>query len=319
MRKYLLLLLLFPSLTHSASIESFDPVSHWLCDEVSGVRYDSVITNANDLSDINTVTSDVGALELGCVFVATNSERLEDTTLTLTDNELITISFWLKSSNFSTTPGTVSLAPASTGTRNDITIRPGPDVVSVGIRWRVGSTDYSLEPSAYTATDNDDDTFHHYVLVLQNISGLGNLKLYYDGVEVGDATHATQPFAFPTWTKIRLGAHFNNFNSSYVYLTGMLDEVTLFDQALDESAVSVLYNSGTPLFFEQSTAATSSDTILVYAEDDMMSGTTTCVATASGTTCVTDTLGLSGLSLFGLLLAVIIIASTGFIIWILRA
>ena len=48
-------------------------------DEVSGVRYDSVVASANDLTDNNTVGSAAGKNNLAASFVAANGESLSST------------------------------------------------------------------------------------------------------------------------------------------------------------------------------------------------------------------------------------------------
>lgn len=53
-----------------------DVLSYWKMDETSGVRYDSVVVSANDLTDNNTVTAVTGVIGNAAEFVAANSEYL---------------------------------------------------------------------------------------------------------------------------------------------------------------------------------------------------------------------------------------------------
>lgn len=55
-------------------------ISYWKLDETSGVRYDSVTTSANDLTDNNTVGSAAGMRNNAASFVAANSEYLSHAT-----------------------------------------------------------------------------------------------------------------------------------------------------------------------------------------------------------------------------------------------
>src|SRR3990167_1322919 len=54
-------------------------VSYWTLDEAGGVRYDSVVASANDLTDNNTVGSATGKNNLAANFVAANGESLSST------------------------------------------------------------------------------------------------------------------------------------------------------------------------------------------------------------------------------------------------
>jgi len=224
-------------------------VSHFTLDEASGNRADS--HGSNELADVNTVASTTGVIDDAADFIATNSERLNDLTFSLTDNETISISLWAKSTDLSTAPGFLTLAPASTGTRDDVYFRVGTDAISPGTRWRPASTDYNLDPSSYTSTNNDDGNWHHYVYMLYNNgSSRGTIEVYYDGVQIGTTSHASQPFAFKALTKLYVGAHFNNFSGSISpYLTGSIDELGIWDKKLSTDEIAELYNSGAGLAY----------------------------------------------------------------------
>jgi len=111
LRKTLFLLLLLissllPSITLAISISDLNPISHWTCDEVSGTRFDSDITNSNDLTDNNTVLSATGLLNNACDFESTNNEFLTITDANQLNLDLTSsgysISFWLNPESLGT-------------------------------------------------------------------------------------------------------------------------------------------------------------------------------------------------------------------------
>lgn len=227
-------------------------VSYWKLEEASGTRTDE--HGGNDLADINTVTSTTGKLGDCASFAAANSERLQDLTFSISDTEALSFSLWMKSTSLSNVPGLIALTPASTGTRNDVFFRVNADTASPGVRW-VDGANYSLEPAAFTTTNNDDGLWHHYVYKLYNDT-VGTLELYYDGVSVGSASHASRAFAFPTFTKLYVGVHVNNFNGNITpYLTGQIDELAIWDRAITSDEVTSLYNGGAGLAYPLTTTS----------------------------------------------------------------
>jgi len=90
-------------------------VSHWSCDEASGVRYDSNTTNSNDLTDNNTVLAATGLLSNACDFESSSSEYLSITDVAqigLDFSTAFTIAYWV---NFESDTDPVVIAKYSTG------------------------------------------------------------------------------------------------------------------------------------------------------------------------------------------------------------
>src|SRR3990167_10705009 len=69
-------------------------VSYWTLDEASGVRYDSVVASANDLTDNNTVASATGKFNDAASFLAANSESLSTPNTILGADANVSASVW---------------------------------------------------------------------------------------------------------------------------------------------------------------------------------------------------------------------------------
>jgi len=260
MKKYLLLsLLLLPNLTLAVGISDFNPVSHWTCNETSGVRYDSNTTNSNDLTDNNTVSYATGLLGNACDFESGSSEYLSyaDDAYFEFDNSF-TFSYWAKLE--SDVDGIVigkwnntsqGFWVQNTGT-GDVTLR---------------YTDED-QNTADKAGMNEIGTWHHIVLQYD----AGTVKYWQDGVYQTPAISVSNQTITDGSAIFTIGKT-QFFNSNYY--DGLLDEIALFDDILATSTIEDLYNAGTPLCYScsfpeppatssTSTTATSTSTL----EDD---------------------------------------------------
>jgi hypothetical protein len=91
----------------------------------------------------------------------------------------------------------------------------------------------------------DKDSWHHLACVYATGSE-ANSKLYLDGVVQAGTTAGSFPLASAmdfAGLKTIIGAY---YNASYEFV-GTLDEVSVWDEALDADAVTAVYNAGSPI------------------------------------------------------------------------
>jgi len=252
----------FPQLLLSASIDQFGPVSHWTCDEVSGVRFDSNVNNNNDLTDNNTVGSAVGLLGNACDFEYANSEWLSISDASQVGLDLsgdFTLSIWVKresdvqtqlmgkrDGNLGSNGRAYNLfIDALSGTSLDSNISNGGTDVWKGVTWA---------PSLAT--------WYHLVMVYTASAGSG--KFYVNGTQVGTTQTGYPTTVYNNTIEFALGV---NGGTHTLYYDGLMDEITVISSALNGSEVAILYNSGTPLPYTQPAELTNPK--LIPYNDDM--------------------------------------------------
>jgi len=294
-----MLLLFLPSSVFALGIEDFNPVSHWTCDETSGVRYDSNIVSGNDLTDNNTVLYGSGLLNNACDFELTNSEYLSINDVSQTGLDFttaLTFSAWVKPESL-----------------------PTDDAMALMYKWSGSNAQYGALISNSGGTNrlrfitygscsggntNIDYTYTvstaewtHLVFTYD----AGSVKFYVDG-SLGGTTGGGDS-SLPNCSGVfTLGDLQSGVQWFY---DGLLDEVSIFDYVLSASEVTSLYNSGTPLDYVSSGG-----------------GTTTATSTATSTSIsafADDAIKLGGLSLFGLFLLGVIVYISYLVIWTIRA
>jgi len=276
--KYLLFLsflLLLPLQAYSATISDFNPVAHWTFDESSGVRYDST-SNANDLTDNNTVSSAIGLLSTAADFEASNSEYLSNAGgIGLSTNTNHTISFWYK--------------PESTGT-HQTSIYTGDTTSGLHIRINDNTKLFTqfANSSGETKTTSGSALFTagnwYHVVVVLNVNS-DSFEFYINGSLVAETVTGTAASGFTDGSTLCIGAT----NCASQYLDGLVDEFSIFPSALNSTQVTTIYNTGTPLPY-QSTPDTGTVPFCVYTNTYDMNGTIgqTCVTDGSTSTCTYD-------------------------------
>jgi len=246
MKKLLLILLLFPSLTFAIdSIDDLSVVSHWTCDETSGVRYDSNITNSNDFTDNNTVLYATGLRGNACDFESSNSEYLTIANADQTglDPQRFTISYWFKLESdvwgyiFNQNKNSSDLVYQSGYANNPpIQLHGGANVAGVN---------KSIAGTATLSTG----VWYHLVLTFDE----SKLRIYRDG-QLEASTTASGALSYGT-LEVNLG----RLPWAGRYFDGLVDEITFDDSVWSDEDVLAVYNSGTPLPYTF-TATTSSST-----------------------------------------------------------
>lgn len=228
----------------------------WHLDETSGTREDSA--GSSDLADNNTVTQSTGVLGNDAFFTAANSEFLS-----VADNAALgfttalSISFWVKQTTLGTNRAMIGKWTYQTDGEfaiqtgwadpNEITMYIATSAADSGTGCRVtfGNVDIGLQM--------DEDIWYHIAIIYDGTqTGDANrLKLYQDGV-LKDSNTVTG--AVPA-SMIDGGADFflGKFGGSLTrYFDGELDEVVLWNRAITEAEVDLLYNGGAGLAYPYS-------------------------------------------------------------------
>tara|TARA_R100001594_G_scaffold139977_1_gene184807 strand:- start:1046 stop:2275 length:1230 start_codon:yes stop_codon:yes gene_type:complete len=149
----------------------------------------------------------------------------------------ITISAWFKNSDGEKTYIFQGLRGATSSS------------ISMGINFKAGVVEdagyvgvviYTGSTHAVVSDDNtvNDGEWHHLVATITN----GAQKLYLDGSEVASGSNA---YSNDTTTdNASIGAHASGVDR---FMGGNLDEVAIWNAALDADAITAIYNNGNPL------------------------------------------------------------------------
>ena len=140
------------------------------------------------------------------------------------------ISFWARRSSGSDDRQGMVLGDTSNST-DFIWLSNNPSQVQ-GLRFR-NSGNITSDFGVYEP-DGDDFAYHHYVVISD---GAGNITAYYDG---GDAGTLSASGAFSITS---VGAAYNATTHS---LNGQMDELWIFDEAIDKNTVDSLYTANVP-------------------------------------------------------------------------
>jgi len=251
-----MLLLFLPFSVFALGIEDFDPVSHWTCNETSGVRYDSNVVNSNDLTDNNTVTYATGLLSNACDFEKTNSEYLSITDVQQQNLEFLTsfsTSMWIYLES-QPTAGNAYRFFSKLGANDGYELMYSEDNV-VRLRTRVynGGTGNNKD---FTTADLTDSTWYHVVFTYDGSSK--QHCIYLNGTIYGSCQTGTINPGSNT-EELRFGAFAEG--SPGGFYDGLIDEITFFDYVLSStSEITSLYNSGTPLNYASTGGGTTTAT-----------------------------------------------------------
>jgi len=247
-------------------------VSHWTCDEVSGVRYDSSATSTNDLTDNNTVGSAVGLLDNACDFERANSEYLSigdasQVGLDFTGGEF-TFSWWSKPE---TVIGTIINKYLGSSSQRSYQISNGANMDLWVCATSSGASCLNSIPNSFMVVG----TWKHQVVSYSVNTDL--LKYYVNGVKKSSTT-TTMSTLYNGSADFIIGT-----NNGTNYVDGLVDEITAFNYDLTDAEVTTLYNSGTPLEWDTPTPSQNEFVPVVLSD---MNGTTTCEHTSTSSTCV---------------------------------
>lgn len=237
------------SFVFGAGISDYSPVSHWDCDETSGVRYDANLTNTNDLTDNNTVLYQAGALSNACDFERSNSEYLSITDanqigLDVTTNA--TFSFWINIESLPSSGQIYTFLSKITTASNEsysIFLYNNAGTYQLGLQ---GSGDGSYGgPGTYWYTNWTPVVSTWYHLVFTYNSASDRTEWFVNGsLQASSTTAYTENLFYNGSSPFTIGADVGWNNG---YFDGLIDEVSVFPSTLTDTDISVLYNSGTPL------------------------------------------------------------------------
>lgn len=254
---FIFLLLLLPQLSNAASVSDFNPVAHWSFDEEDGIAYDST-PNGNDLTDNNTVGRVSGLIGNAADFEATQSEYFsitDNTSFTFGNNQLA-ISVWF---DIETCASGYNPYFVKSGTAEFDFY--GTNCLIDGIVEKdSGSPPYSNGGKS-TVQSGITSGWHH---ICWFIDTDGDLRSYYDASDVTNyGNDNTNPIKDVN-NNIRIGQR-----TGTQYYDGLLDEFSVFDSFSDgDTLCTTLYNSGTPLPYEETIASTTAP-FLIPLHDNM--------------------------------------------------
>jgi len=260
-------------------------VSHWTCNETSGVRYDSEATTTNDLTDVNTVGSVSGLNGNACNFVRASSERLDITNtdqIGLSPSGSFAISTWYKPAStpsagqYTTlvSKGGFSVTPSNTVTEYLMYYRNDGNIVIGGFIRGTG-VNKSVE---YVTTLSTSQTYH----IVLRFEASKSLCIWLNNSRVACNTTSIPASVVSTSRNFSLGA--DNASTPTNYLNGTLEHTTFLNYLLPTTSIATLYNSGVPLDYD---APVSDVTTCIYANMCTMNDVIgqTCVTDGATTTC----------------------------------
>jgi hypothetical protein len=175
-----------------------------------------------------------------------NDGAVSSNTFDWSSSDVRTIAFWMRAAVTQTDaqPTMISFRVA-TGTAN---------FQRFDVRLDAGKLRVELQGGGFTATSasvlNDDKWHHVAVVVPVAVATLGNVKYYIDGAFIGTMT-GTQAINTAT-SPLRMGDSLHDVSRDF---TGALDDVRLYNEALDDAAILALYqnaqaNGPQIIFFE---------------------------------------------------------------------
>jgi len=275
------LILIIPLQASASSISDYPVVSHWTCDETSGVRYDSNTTNSNDLTDNNTVGSVTGKRNNACDLEKDNNEYLSitDANQTGLDDSTLAISFWIK---LETQPSPQDTGQIIINKMHNQPARYGYNLAygqyptnSWFISNTTGNNDIRGNYPVQTLTNG---TWYH--IVWSHSSTLSDT--YVNGTLIQSATAYTIGNSTADF-KIGYKTYWNELATEQ-YFDGAIDEITFFSTSLTQTDVTTLYNSGTPLEYESAVVSNLVPVVISDTIDPMLTSVT-CSATSTSTIC----------------------------------
>ena len=159
---------------------------------------------------------------------------------TLGINTAIAISAWVKTS-VNTGYGAIIGEDNAGPKRNWNLLRKNDDIFFTIYHDATGTNKTNITTSTVNISD---DKWHHIVGTWDGTTNADSMKVYFDGVEVGQATPSSTGInteAAEPW----IGNSTDN-PSGYNNWTGELSNIAIYNTNLDSSAVTALYNNGTP-------------------------------------------------------------------------
>jgi hypothetical protein len=212
-------------------------VSLWRLGEAAGTAVtDTEPTSPNNGTYFNSPTfSAAGALSAETNTAVTFNGTTGYATVARQIQDDYSIEFFFKSTagkvtaSTSWNQGSGMVDADSTGTKDDFGISLRSDGVIMAGNGATGGTDVTLlSPTGY-----NDGNWHH--VVFTRVKASGAITLYVDGVSVASGTGNTTSETSPTTIT------FGRINGATNYFAGTLDEVAIYNSALNATTVSNHY------------------------------------------------------------------------------
>ena len=150
--------------------------------------------------------------------------------ITFGGSDAWSVSFWARRGSNSDNRQGMVLGDTS-NTTDFIWLSNNPSQVR-GVRFR-NSNNVTSDYGVYEP-DGDDFEYHHYAVIAD---GAGNVTVYYDGANAGTLS-ASGAFSITS-----VGAAYSATTHT---LNGQMDELYIFDEAIDAATVNSLYTSNIP-------------------------------------------------------------------------
>ena len=215
-------------------------VSYWKFDEASGTAYDS--HGSNDLTNVNTCTFGTGKLNNGADLERSSSQwfSIADASQTGLDfSTALSFSLWYKPESLPAVMGCL-LGKRGSGAESYYFAH-----ITGGLRLSVDGTGggTSFDDLVVTTTITNGTWYH---LVVTWDGATKTAKFYKDGTQVGGDQVGTNVSSIYNGT----AAFKNGIDASGYSMDGMIDETGVWSRVLTGAEITSLYNSGTPLAYE---------------------------------------------------------------------
>jgi hypothetical protein len=208
-------------------------LAYWNLNETSGTRYDSSGNGINLTQTFGTVSSTTGKIGNCAYFNGQNgggstNSKLGSTSFGISVNSNFSFSVWMKPRSFSGYQHIIG-APFQNGFYIGAN---GPQYGST-VGYNLTFNLYNGTVWGISAPSTDFDTWHHYLFIRDG----DTLELYADNVYIGSADITDEYFDEGSVFSVG-GGEYNEY-----YFNGDIDELGLWNRALTESEISLLYNS----------------------------------------------------------------------------
>jgi hypothetical protein len=204
-----------------------DLAAYWKLDEASGTRVDSY-SNAQDLTDNNTVTSTTGKQGNAARFAVASSEylsRADSTTLSVSDS--FTFAFWIRTTTDQATSGFVEK-------ENEYKVsKSGADNIGFTVFDSVSGTTGAVD----LGTTINNATWYHVVATYDHSDKKAR-------VYVNNGSEALASTALSNGPKDAAGNFYMGIDTAAGWYDGDLDEVGFWKRVLTPTERTTLYNSG---------------------------------------------------------------------------
>lgn len=215
-------------------------------EETSGTRYDSA--GAYDLTDGNTVGYTTGKSGNAANFVRANNEYLNVINGLCRNKTKLSLSFWFRATSIGGAGGAdniilVGETTATSGVTRYAVTATYESKLRIGMR---DVDDGAVTAEVYSTSTFSADTTYHVVAIIDTASD--TIKAWVNGTNWIDSSNAMN--SFPD-TNSAEGWTVGNFYPGQTYgISGWIDEVYVWDDAISAAAIAALYNSGTGKFYD---------------------------------------------------------------------